>query len=47
MAQHCPKHDVTFSEGGVCWCCEQEKKNPKTQDSATKSAPVPVATGGK
>ena len=43
--QHCGKHDVMFPEGGSCWCCKQEES--KDQKKEEKSAPVPVATGGK
>ena len=46
MAKHCGKHDIVFGETGTCWCCDQEKKENKTS-AQTKSAPVPVATGGK
>jgi hypothetical protein len=25
MAEHCAKHDLTFSTGGECWNCEEQK----------------------
>jgi hypothetical protein len=29
MAAYCGKHDIVYSEGGVCWCCEQAKTKPQ------------------
>lgn len=41
MAVTCGKHDVTFPEGGKCWCCEQAaaKNKKKTQEEKPKNVP--------
>lgn len=38
-AKHCGKHDITYPEGGECWCCEeiamtQEDKDRNYRDPA-------------
>ena len=37
--QHCGKHDVVFSDGGECWCCDEAKLDtPEKKAAAYKNA---------
>jgi hypothetical protein len=37
--EHCPKHDITYPQGGQCWCCEEQELHKTGKHAAAYRDP--------